>query len=142
MVEVEGLYAFVTDIMIVVTLIWLNGGESGSLLVGSSNSWRQLRPLLGLRSNPCCSKSASKKEYRARTLDHNHTYPESCEAIFRHASVSSTYPCKLVGWSVTLSDFQSLASNGRSNQKVKKKQSPSIFEFCFWKDPPHPQKCI
>ena len=23
-----------------------------------------------------------------------------------------------------------------------KKQRPSIFEFCFWEDPPHPQKCI
>ena len=30
---------------------------------------------------------------------------------------------------------------GRSNQKFKK-QSPFIFEFCFWEDPPHPQKCI
>ena len=28
-----------------------------------------------------------------------------------------------VGWSVTLSDFQSLVSNGRTNQKVKKTKS-------------------
>ena len=26
--------------------------------------------------------------------------------------------------------------------KKFKKQSPFIFEFCFWEDPPHPQKCI
>ena len=39
------------------------------------------------------------------------------KCIFRHASVSSTYPCPLVGWLVTLSDFQSLISNGRSNKK-------------------------
>ena len=26
--------------------------------------------------------------------------------------------------------------------KKIKKQSPFIFEFCFWEDPPHPQKCI
>ena len=32
------------------------------------------------------------------------------KCIFRHASVSSTYPCPLVGWSVTLSDFQSLVA--------------------------------
>ena len=40
-------------------------------------------------------------------------------SFFRHASVSRTYPCKLVSWlvtwlvgqSVTLSDFQSLVSN-------------------------------
>ena len=57
-------------------------------------------------------------------------------------SLAPTHVSWLVGPSVTLSDFQSLVSNGRSNQKVKKKQSPSIFEFCFWKDPPHPQKCI
>ena len=26
--------------------------------------------------------------------------------------------------------------------KKFKKQSPFIFEFCFWEDPPHPRKCI
>ena len=31
-------------------------------------------------------------------------------SIFRHASVSSTYPCKSVRKSVTLSDFQSLVA--------------------------------
>ena len=29
-------------------------------------------------------------------------------------------------------------SIGRSNKKKMKKLSPFIFEFCFWKDPPHP----
>merc|ERR1712208_3393 len=51
--------------------------------------------------------------------------------VFRHASVSRTYPCKLVGpshfrisnlWSVTVAQI--------------KKLSPFIFEFCFWEDPP------
>ena len=35
----------------------------------------------------------------------------------------SWYVGKLVRWSVTLSDFQSLVSNGRTNQKVKKTKS-------------------
>ena len=52
--------------------------------------------------------------------------------FFRQASVLSTLPCKLVGWLVGplvgplvghTSDFQSLVSNGRSNQKVKKIKS-------------------
>merc|ERR1712208_31345 len=33
--------------------------------------------------------------------------------------------------------FYRYLSIGRSNQKIKK-QSPFIFEFCFWEDPPHP----
>ena len=57
--------------------------------------------------------------------------------LFRHASVSSTYPCKLVGpsvgwlvgWSVTLSDFQSLVSNGRSNQKSSKNKVHLFSNF-------------
>merc|ERR1712055_268948 len=55
------------------------------------------------------------------------------EHIFRHASVSSTYPCKLVGWSVgwsvTLSDFQSLVSNGRSNKKSSKNKVNLFTNF-------------
>ena len=65
--------------------------------------------------------------------------------IFRHASVSSTYPCKLVGWLVgklvswlvTLSDFQSLVSNGRSNKKSSKNKvhlfsnALSVFRCIF-----------
>ena len=31
---------------------------------------------------------------------HLHSHHHWCCHIFRHASVSSTYPCKLVGWSV------------------------------------------
>ena len=54
--------------------------------------------------------------------------------FFRHASVSRTYPCKLVGqlvsWSVTLSDFQSLLSDGRSNKK-KYKKTKSIYFLIF-----------
>ena len=38
-----------------------------------------------------------------------------------------------VGQLVTLSDFQSVVQI-----KKFKKQSPFIFEFCFWEDPPHP----
>merc|ERR1711863_158577 len=46
-------------------------------------------------------------------------------------SLAPTHVSKLVGWSVgpsvgpsvTLSDFQSLVSNGRSNQKVQKTKS-------------------
>ena len=42
-------------------------------------------------------------------------------------SLAPTHVSKLVGWSVrplvTLSDFQSLVSNGRSNQKIKKAKS-------------------
>ena len=53
--------------------------------------------------------------------------------IFRHASVSGTYPCKLVGqsvsWSVTLSDFQSLVSNGRSNKKSSKNKVHLFSNF-------------
>ena len=33
--------------------------------------------------------------------------------IFRHARVSSTYPCMSVRWSVTLSDFQPASVSGR-----------------------------
>merc|ERR1712208_75585 len=61
-----------------------------------------------------------RKGYKRRSF-----YPR--KALFRHASVSRTYPCKLVGqlvsWSVTLSDFQSLVSNGCSNQKIQKTKS-------------------
>ena len=73
---------------------------------------------------------------------------QSLHGIFRHASVSSTYPCKLVGpsvrWLVRPSHFpiSNLWSVTVDQIKKFKKQSPSIFEFCFWKDPPHPQKCI
>ena len=53
--------------------------------------------------------------------------------IFKHASVSSTYPCKLVrplvGPSVTLLDFQSLVSNGRSNQKSSKNKIHLFSNF-------------
>ena len=53
--------------------------------------------------------------------------------LFRHASVSSTYPCKLVrplvGPSVTLLDFQSLVSNGRSNQKSSKNKIHLFSNF-------------
>merc|ERR1712208_208983 len=45
---------------------------------------------------------------------------------------------KLVSQLVTLSDLQSLVSNGRPKKKEIKEQCPFIFEFCFWKDPPHP----
>ena len=51
--------------------------------------------------------------------------------VFRHASVSSTYPSPslrllvrpLVRPLVTLSDFQSMVSNGRSNQKIQTTKS-------------------
>ena len=38
-------------------------------------------------------------------------------------SLAPTHVSPLVGWSVTLSDFQSLVSNGRSNQKIQKTKS-------------------
>ena len=63
----------------------------------------------------------------------NQQFQEYKIETFRHASVSSTYPCKLVGWSVgwsvTLSDFQSLVSNGRSNQKVEKNKVHLFSNF-------------
>ena len=40
------------------------------------------------------------------------------QGVFRHASVSNTYPCPLVGWLVTLSNFQSLVRKGKE-WKVK-----------------------
>ena len=55
-------------------------------------------------------------------------------------SVSRTYPCPLVGWSVSWSHFRisNLWSLMVAQIKKFKNQSPFIFEFCFWEDPPHP----
>ena len=53
--------------------------------------------------------------------------------VFRHASVSSTYPCKLVGKLVGKSHFRisNLWSVMVAQIKKFKKLSPFIFEFCF-----------
>ena len=46
--------------------------------------------------------------------------------LFRCASISSTYPCRSVGPSVTLSDFQSVSISGRPTWKVEEK-GPQLF---------------
>ena len=64
-------------------------------------------------------------------------------------SLAPTHVSWLVGWSVhwlvgwshfRISNLWPVTVD--QIKKLKKKQSPSIFEFCFWKDPPHPRKCI
>ena len=59
-------------------------------------------------------------------------------------SLAPTHVSWLVGWLVGPSHFRisNLWSVTVDQIKKLKKQSPSIFEFCFWKNPPHPQKCI
>ena len=63
-------------------------------------------------------------------------------------SLAPTHVSWLVGWLVRPlvgpSHFRisNLWSVTVDQIKKFKKQSPSIFEFCFWKEPPHPQKCI
>ena len=68
-------------------------------------------------------------------------FPLFCPILlFRHASVSSTYPCKLVGklvgivgWSVGHTfDIQSLVSDGRSNQKVQKTKCIYFRILLLW----------
>ena len=54
--------------------------------------------------------------------------------VFRHARVSSTYPSKmsvgwLVGWLVTLSDFQSVSVSGRPTWKVEERGPQLFFNF-------------
>ena len=38
--------------------------------------------------------------------------------------------------------FLQISQHRSLKSKKLKKLSPFIFKFCFWKDPPHPQKCI
>ena len=54
-------------------------------------------------------------------------------------SLAPTHVSKLVGPSVTLSDFQSLVSNGRSNQKVQKTKS-IYFRILLLEGPSPPTK--
>ena len=63
-------------------------------------------------------------------------------------SLAPTHVSWLVGWlvrpSVGWSHFRisNLWSVTVDQIKKLKKQSPFIFEFCFWEDLPHPRKCI
>ena len=72
--------------------------------------------------------------------------PSNCLPLFLDTQVSlaPTHVSKLVSKSVGPSHFRisNLWSVTVDQIKKFKKQSPSIFEFCFWEDPPHPQKCI
>ena len=61
------------------------------------------------------------------------TIPHICH-IFRHARVSSTYPCLSVGPLVTLSDFQSVSVSGRPTWKIEERGPQLFFNFgsgCF-----------
>ena len=50
--------------------------------------------------------------------------------IFRHASVSSTYPCPSVSWLVTLSDFQSLVALNEKWTSTPLHFPPTPLHFC------------
>merc|ERR1712208_62179 len=57
--------------------------------------------------------------------------------LFRHTSVSRTFPCTLVSKSVSWSHFRICNLWSVTVAEIKN-QSPFIFKFCFWEDPPHP----
>ena len=62
------------------------------------------------------------------------------EFLDTQVSLAPTHVSKLVGPTVGPSHFQisNLWSVTVEQIKKFKKQSPSIFEFCFWEDPLHP----
>ena len=63
----------------------------------------------------------------SRSNSQNHLFgPKNLVFLDTQVSPAPTHVSKLVSWlvgkQVTLSDFQSLVSNGRSNQKIQKTQ--------------------